>query len=50
MLVEAGELNRLRRFGHRQSAVSTVSAVQKLFSAVMIFLFGLALRNMLKMK
>ncbi len=32
------------------SAVSTVSAVQKLFSALMIFLFGLALRNMLKMK
>ncbi len=30
--------------------VSTVSAAQKLFSAVMIFLFGLALRNMLKMK
>jgi hypothetical protein len=24
--------------------------VQKLFSALMIFLFGLALRNMLKMK
>ncbi len=32
------------------SAVSTVSAGQKLFSALMIFLFGLALRNMLKMK
>ena len=32
------------------SAVSTVSAIQKLFSALMIFLFGLALRNMLKMK
>ena len=32
------------------SAVSTVSAAQKLFSALMIFLFGLALRNMLKMK
>jgi hypothetical protein len=32
------------------SAVSTASAVQKLFSALMIFLFGLALRNMLKMK
>ncbi|MGO9483794.1 MAG: hypothetical protein ACLPX9_04285, partial [Rhodomicrobium sp.] len=31
------------------SAVSTVSAAQKLFSALMIFLFGLALRNMLKM-
>ena len=31
-------------------AVSTVSAAQKLFSALMIFLFGLALRNMLKMK
>jgi hypothetical protein len=30
--------------------VSIASAVQKLFSAVMIFLFGLALRNMLKMK
>jgi uncharacterized protein YjbI with pentapeptide repeats len=30
--------------------VSTASAVQKIFSAVMIFLFGLALRNMLKMK
>jgi Pentapeptide repeats (9 copies) len=32
------------------SAVSTASAIQKLFSALMIFLFGLALRNMLKMK
>ena len=32
------------------SAVSTVSTVQKLFSGLMIFLFGLALRNMLKMK
>ncbi|WP_164729961.1 pentapeptide repeat-containing protein [Rhodomicrobium lacus] len=32
------------------SAVSTASAVQKLFSALMIFLFGLALRNMLKVK
>jgi Pentapeptide repeats (9 copies) len=32
------------------SAVSTISAAQKLFSALMIFLFGLALRNMLKMK
>ncbi|MFZ1108637.1 MAG: hypothetical protein WAN43_09870 [Rhodomicrobium sp.] len=32
------------------SAVSTVSAAQKLFSALMIFLFGLALRNMLKVK
>ncbi len=32
------------------SAVSTASAVQKLVSAVMIFLFGLALRNMLKGK
>ena len=32
------------------SAVSTVSAIQKLFSALMIFLFGLARRNMLKMK
>ena len=31
-------------------AVSTASAIQKLFSALMIFLFGLALRNMLKMK
>jgi uncharacterized protein YjbI with pentapeptide repeats len=31
-------------------AVSTVSAAQKVFSALMIFLFGLALRNMLKMK
>ena len=30
--------------------VSIASAVQKIFSAVMIFLFGLALRNMLKMK
>ena len=30
--------------------VSIASAVQKVFSAVMIFLFGLALRNMLKMK
>jgi hypothetical protein len=31
-------------------AVSIVSAIQKLFSAVFIFLFGLALRNMLKVK
>jgi hypothetical protein len=32
------------------SMVTYVSAGQKLFSGVMIFLFGLALRNMLKMK
>ena len=32
------------------SAVSTASAIQKLFSGLTIFLFGLALRNMLKMK
>ena len=32
------------------SAVSAASAIQKLFSGSMIFLFGLALRNMLKMK
>jgi hypothetical protein len=32
------------------SAVSTASAIQKLFSGLMIFLFGLALRNMLKVK
>jgi hypothetical protein len=32
------------------SAVSTASAIQKLISGVMIFLFGLALRNMLKVK
>lgn len=32
------------------SAVSYFMIVQKLFSAVFIFLFGLALRNMLKMK
>lgn len=32
------------------SAVSSISAAQKLFSALMIFLFGLALRNMLKVK
>jgi len=32
------------------SAVSTASAAQNLFSGLMIFLFGLALRNMLKMK
>jgi hypothetical protein len=31
-------------------SVSTASAMQKLFSVVMIFLFGFALRNMLKMK
>jgi uncharacterized protein YjbI with pentapeptide repeats len=30
--------------------VSVASAIQKLFSAVFIFLFGLALRNMLKVK
>jgi len=32
------------------SAVSTASAIQKLVSGVLIFLFGLALRNMLKVK
>jgi hypothetical protein len=32
------------------SAVSAASAIQKVFSGVLIFLFGLALRNMLKMK
>jgi hypothetical protein len=32
------------------SAVSYISALQKIFAGVMIFLFGLALRNMLKMK
>lgn len=32
------------------SAVSTASAIQKLISGVLIFLFGLALRNMLKVK
>jgi hypothetical protein len=32
------------------SAVSTASAIQKVFSALTIFLFGLALRNMLKVK
>jgi hypothetical protein len=32
------------------SAVPAISAIQKLFPAPMIFLFGLALRNMLKMK
>lgn len=31
-------------------SVSAASAIQKLFSVVMIFLFGFALRNMLKMK
>ncbi len=31
-------------------AVSTASAIQKLISGVLIFLFGLALRNMLKVK
>lgn len=31
-------------------AVSTAAAIQKVFSAVFVFLFGLALRNMLKMK
>ena len=31
-------------------SVSTVSAIQKIWSAIMIFLFGLALRNMLKKK
>jgi len=30
--------------------VSTASAIQKLISGVLIFLFGLALRNMLKVK
>jgi hypothetical protein len=32
------------------SAISLASGIQKVLSAVMIFLFGLALRNMLKMK
>jgi hypothetical protein len=32
------------------SAISAASAIQKLFSSVFIFLFALALRNMLKMK
>ena len=32
------------------SAVSTASVIQKLISGVLIFLFGLALRNMLKVK
>ncbi len=32
------------------SAVSTASAIQKLISGVLIFLFGLALRNMLRVK
>ena len=32
------------------SAVSTASAIQKLISGLLIFLFGLALRNMLKVK
>jgi len=32
------------------SAVSTATAIQKLISGVLIFLFGLALRNMLKVK
>jgi hypothetical protein len=32
------------------SAVSTASAIQKLISGVLIFLFGLALRNVLKVK
>jgi hypothetical protein len=30
--------------------VATASAIHKIWSAIMIFLFGLALRNMLKMK
>jgi hypothetical protein len=32
------------------AAVSTASAIQKVLSALLIFLFGLALRNMLKVK
>ena len=32
------------------SGVSTASAIQKLISGVLIFLLGLALRNMLKVK
>jgi len=32
------------------AAVSSASAIQKVFSGLMIFLFGLALRNMLKVK
>lgn len=35
---------------HVPIAVSIVSAIQKIFSAMFIFLFGLALRNMLKVK
>lgn len=32
------------------AAVSRIAAIQKTLSAVFIFLFGLALRNMLKLK
>ena len=50
-----GCLYGIERFGDNPvpvvpSAISFASAIQKLVSAVMIFLFGLALRNMLKMK
>ena len=38
------------RTAYIPNSVSIASAVQKLLSAVFIFLFGLALRNMLKMK
>ena len=38
------------RTAYIPNGVSIASAVQKLLSAVFIFLFGLALRNMLKMK
>ena len=35
---------------HVPGAVSAIAAAQKVFSALFIFLFGLAIRNMLKMK
>jgi uncharacterized protein YjbI with pentapeptide repeats len=50
-----GCLYGLERYGDNPVAfvprdVARASAIQKFFSGVMIFLFGLALRNMLKMK
>jgi hypothetical protein len=50
-----GCLYRVKRYGGNPVAyvprsVAIASGVQKLFSAVFIFLFGLAVRNMLKVK
>jgi hypothetical protein len=45
-----GCLYGIERYAIVPSDVSFISAVQKAVSAVLIFLFGLAVRNMLRMK